>query len=222
MSGSGILFGGSACSEKSDLGDWQIWEESNPRVLDTSKVYLNRSVTDFCSASVVANLPFEAAPHIIRKTIRAYIGKPHQMVVHAEHYVPRQSLRSTVSAELEHAITESKSILSIDVNPDGSTISEPYLKATLDRAAKLLRTLADLFWDFDVASMPVPSITPADQGSIDLFWEYQGTTLLVNIPAEAAKAVTFFGKRGGSTLSGVLEPHDTKPKHLTGWLAGRD
>jgi len=60
-------------------------------------------------------------------------------------------------------------------------------------------------------------------GSIDLFWELKDLTLLINIPADAAKDATFFGRRyQASRISGVLDKKDVEPRHLTGWLCGRD
>ena len=126
------------------------------------------------------------------------------------------------SGGIESAIRESKRILQIEVAPDDG-IDAPYKEVTWNRATRLLRQLGKLFWTETSSFIPVPSIGPADSGSIDLFWELGDLTLLINVPADDATAVTFYGRRfKGSKLSGLLSQADTEPRHLTAWLTGRE
>jgi hypothetical protein len=121
--------------------------------------------------------------------------------------------------ELEQAIKNSKAILSLEVDADAG-ITEVYTEATWDRAITLLRTLAELFWQAAGDSLKPPSIAPAASGSIDLFWEWPHLNLLINVPSDVAKGITFFGRRfKGSKISGVVGTEDNEPRHLVGWLA---
>jgi hypothetical protein len=111
-------------------------------------------------------------------------------------------------------------ILEIQADADEG-IDVGYLEQTLERATGLLRSLADLYWRSVGDYLPAPSIGPAVAGSIDLFWERSDLTLLINVPRDPGKAVTFFGRRlEGSKISGVLGQDDSEPRHLTGWLMG--
>jgi hypothetical protein len=177
--------------------------------------------------------PMEAAAEQIRKDMRSYIqgsyvAKPGicYLVDMTEDLV--ESLKwsgwtSPTSPELDNAITESRKILDIQVAPDDG-IEIRYHEETWKRATTLLRWLAQAFWAENASSfLPVPSIGPAEAGSIDLFWELTDLTLLINIPADAAKTATFYGRRlNTSKISGSLGNGDTEPRHLTGWLAGRE
>ena len=127
-----------------------------------------------------------------------------------------------VFERLEEAIGESKRILEIEVAPDDG-IDVQYSEETWKRSVKLLRKLAAMFWEDNGTFLPVPSFGPADAGSIDLFWELKSLTLLINVPADPAITVTFYGRRlEASKISGALERNDTEPRHLTGWLSGRE
>jgi hypothetical protein len=121
--------------------------------------------------------------------------------------------------ELENVISESKAILSLEVDADAG-ITEAYIQATWDRATTLLRALAALYWQATGDSLSPPSIAPAASGSIDLFWDWPNLTLLINVPSDASKGITFFGRRfNNSKISGVVGADDIEPRHLAGWLA---
>ena len=173
----------------------------------------------------------EAATEVIRNDIRSYrqgsyLEHLNYCIVDAAFNSSDWSLRWTshvpVFRGVESAIRESKRILQIEVAPDDG-IDAPYKEVTWNRATRLLRQLGKLFWTETSSFIPVPSIGPADSGSIDLFWELGDLTLLINVPADDATAVTFYGRRfKGSKLSGLLSQADTEPRHLTAWLTGRE
>jgi hypothetical protein len=129
---------------------------------------------------------------------------------------------SHLSNQLEQAIVTSSAILTLEPSPDDSP-GAMYQAATLARAHTLLREMASLFWQATGDLLPVPAINGAGEGAIDVFWNLPESSLLVNFPADESKGATFFGRRfASSKISGVLGADDNQPKHLTGWLAGRD
>jgi hypothetical protein len=62
-----------------------------------------------------------------------------------------------------------------------------------------------------------PRIGPADNGSLDLFWEKPDRTLLINFSSKEPDA-TFYGKKEKSEISGRFDPSETRPE-LAVWLA---
>jgi hypothetical protein len=171
--------------------------------------------------------PIEAAEDVIRKEIRSAIGT--YLEPSARCYFTGSTVAqvigwppSPVSEELEKAIEQSKSILELQVDPD-SGVDVAYASQTLNRATTVLRGVAESFWNDTGSYLPVPSISPAPGGSIDVFWEAATLTLLINIPAGAEKSSTFYGRnKSGSKISGSLAPGETEVRHLTGWLMGRE
>ena len=186
--------------------------------------------TEIFDATAFQYAPVEIAPDVIRKDIKSYIQgsyfqDPSTCLVKVAYDVGEQlqwAYATPVFERLEEAISESKSILEIEVALDEG-IDVQYSEETWKRAVKLLRKLAEMFWEDNGTFLPVPSVGPADAGSIDLFWELEHLTLLINVPADVATSVTFYGRRlEASKISGALEGNDTKPRHLTGWLSGRE
>jgi hypothetical protein len=173
--------------------------------------------------------PIEAATDFIRKDIKSYIQGSYFKTLSACFAGLEVSTVdllvwpvSPISEEMETAIIESRRILEVELGPDAG-IDFQYSEETWKRATKLLRELAKLFWDDNASFLSVPSIGPAEAGSIDLFWELKNLTLLVNIPADMAKTATFYGRRlEGSKISGSLAHNDIEPRHLTAWLSDRE
>lgn len=67
--------------------------------------------------------------------------------------------------------------------------------------------------------LPVPTINPADQGSIDVFWQLDGRELLLNFPAEESEPITYYGqtRTATQTTAGRTTVHDERPD-LIAWL----
>jgi hypothetical protein len=185
------------------------------------KQYILESLGEFEATNVLMYQSFDAAADAIRKQLRSYVsGVCRDRSVVQISLDPRKFFVSAVSQEMDQAISASRAILSLEVDPEAG-ITEPYTEETWDRAVKLLRSLAHLFLQASGELLPVPTIGPASDGSIDLFWKLNGLTLLINTPTDPAKNSTFFGRRlEGSKISGVLDRNDVEPLHLTGWLAG--
>lgn len=84
---------------------------------------------------------------------------------------------------------------------DGAVGYEP---ETLDRAKTLLLEMAARFGNEFSAPLAVPDINPADDGSIDLFWD--GTrSILINVPAsQNDPTFSFRGPGGDGDLFGTF------------------
>jgi len=185
-------------------------------------VRAHTSIKDFEAIDVLDYVPFEVAADAIRQHLKTYVEMTSRGRLAFEVVRPDKWLVSTTSKTLEDAIAASRSILEIQVNPDEG-VTTPYSEETWQRAIKLLREMSDLFWQAASEPLPAPAIGPATDGSLDLFWELVDLTLLINVTADQSKHVTFFGRRlRNSKISGVLDQDDAQPRHLTGWLLGRD
>ena len=178
-------------------------------------------IRDFQDPEVLGFVSFETASGEILKQVKTYLTAINREVKE-DYYASLLGPWGRTTQEMEDAIVSSRAMLEIEVDLEAG-INEPYLEHTWQRATKLLRELADLFWQTNGESIPTPSIAPATEGSIDLFWELASLTLLINIPSDPSKDVTFFGRRlENSKISGVLDRKDTQPRHLTGWLSGHE
>jgi hypothetical protein len=93
----------------------------------------------------------------------------------------------------------------------------PYTRSTLARATQFLRRMMIYAHSANVVGMGVPRIGPADRGSIDVFWETQDRTLLINFPSSETIA-NYFGRKPKSEISGRFDPSEPRPELLF-WLA---
>jgi len=93
----------------------------------------------------------------------------------------------------------------------------PYARETLARATDFLRRLMIHAHTANVIGTGVPRIGPAEDGSIDLFWEKDDRTLLVNFPAGESIG-NYCGKKPKSEISGRFDPSESRPE-LVFWLA---
>jgi hypothetical protein len=94
----------------------------------------------------------------------------------------------------------------------------PYVRETLSRATSFLQRLMIHAHSANLINMGVPRIGPADQGSIDLYWESGDRTLLINFPADKDIA-NYYGKKPKSEISGRFDPSEARAD-LVVWLAG--
>jgi hypothetical protein len=112
-------------------------------------------------------------------------------------------------AALDALITDSKYILE-----SGDTPGE-YSIRTWRRATDYLRRLA-LLADTTNRELPLPRITAAGEGSIDLLWSSRARILLLNFPGDEV-APTFFYRRETLELTGVLKD-EAATEELLRWL----
>lgn len=206
-----------------DLGTFveSTWNQNRP-----SSTRPEALIRDFEAAAVLDHVSFGAAADAIRKHLKAHLQAYAETIsqerFRATALNPQKWIVSTTSAEMEDAINRSRAILRIETDAsEGITI--PYSEETWQRAIGLLREMADLYWQATGEYLSAPAIGPAFEGSVDLFWEFSDLTLLINVPADQSRDITFFGRRlRNSKISGVLDRRDHQPRHLTGWLSGRD
>jgi hypothetical protein len=119
---------------------------------------------------------------------------------------------------MDEEIRAASFILGIE-NEEESDEFVPYAKETLDRATSFLTRQMIHAHTARILGMGVPQIGPADKGSIDLYWEKEDRTLLINFPSESAVA-NYFGKKPKSEISGRFEPSEARVE-LISWLADR-
>ena len=127
-----------------------------------------------------------------------------------------ERLRDVSNAELAEEIARARTALSNFWNSDPE-LSGEYSTTTLDRAIAFLRTHLEFLRQFEV-SMPIPTIGPGPEGSIDLHWKRGSWELLVNIREEPEKMASFYGDNYGvQKIRGSVDPK-TCNLGLAAWL----
>jgi hypothetical protein len=120
--------------------------------------------------------------------------------------------------KMEEELSGARTILTLSEEEDDVFV--PYSESTLSHAVNFVRRLmtrahsAGLSGDSGIG---VPRICPADKGSIDVFWEKQNGTLLVNFPADS-KIAEFYGRKRDNEISGRFDCEIARPD-LVMWLA---
>jgi hypothetical protein len=117
-----------------------------------------------------------------------------------------------------NAIERSRYIgqLEDDWNDEGA---KGYSPLTWRRTAYFAAVQANSARDAGV-SIGIPTIAPADHGSIDIHWQNNDRDLLINVPADPNKRATYYGaSRAGETTSGLLDARSARPDLLL-WLNG--
>lgn len=120
------------------------------------------------------------------------------------------------SERIENAIEESKRILQLRVDWDDDQ-SPHYSQDTWQRAITFLRELALHAHSSGITGLGVPSIAPSEGGSVDIFWQKDDLTMLVNIPSDPQRPATYYGKKKGSELSSTFELGGYRSELIT-WL----
>lgn len=119
--------------------------------------------------------------------------------------------------ELQTIIDNSRWILDLhdDWDDEGSV---GYKVETWIRAMNFLKNvLFSSVNDFCVKSC-FPKISPADDGSIDLFWKQESFQLLINIPACESELLAYTGEnKWGETISGRINTN-RKNFNIAAWL----
>lgn len=107
-----------------------------------------------------------------------------------------------VRGSIDRLIADSHWIADLEDDWDGAG-AEGFENETLDRAREWLLELADACWDDHGRSIPLPAISPADSGSIDLFWDGD-SRLLINIPSGGGAPTFSIVQADGGELYGRL------------------
>ena len=122
---------------------------------------------------------------------------------------------------INDAIEDSRRIL--DLGEDWDDQGSPgYQESTWRRATGFLAEMARVARTTLGLPLPVPMISPAGGGSIDLYWRDEQRSLLVNIPSDPAELGTYYGQNDlGDTTAGQLNPASARI-HLVAWLAQQE
>ncbi len=117
------------------------------------------------------------------------------------------ALPSALSS-LTVAINKSRWIL--DLLDDWDEAGAPaYELQTWQRAVNFLCLSATTLWGDTGIVVPVPQIQNGPEGTIDLFWESDEATLLINVPVNPAESAMFYGSnnRGDETRGTIQMTH---------------
>jgi hypothetical protein len=95
--------------------------------------------------------------------------------------------------------------------------SAGYSMRTWMRATDFLRKQATLAKE-EGESIGVPTISPASNGSIDIYWRQLKGGLLLNFPENDQEPASYYGEQAkGDTISGVLSTEAARPDFIA-WL----
>jgi hypothetical protein len=105
---------------------------------------------------------------------------------------------------LENAIGESRQMLNLEKDWDGNE-AVPIDVETWNVAVGLVRRTATSIYIRSGAMLPIPSIDPCSNGSIDLHWKTEKINLLVNIHPGRNGDSEYYGE----TSEGVTKKRNT-------------
>ena len=120
---------------------------------------------------------------------------------------------------LADEIAASRSMLDLQDDWDGEA-SPGYRDATWARAVDFLVGNAIRLQRQHEVTVPAPEILPGPTGSIDLHWRTPRYKLLVNVPADPAAGIRYYGddRNGGNAVEGTISPAGEDDR-LLAWLA---
>jgi hypothetical protein len=97
-------------------------------------------------------------------------------------------------AEFADAVVRGKSRIPFFDDWDGEG-SPAYLEETWRRSVQtVLRTASDVWKHRGGIILPLPALTPGPDQSIDIYWDLEDRTLLVNVPNEPDVLAQWYGK----------------------------
>jgi uncharacterized protein (DUF433 family) len=106
---------------------------------------------------------------------------------------------------IHKAIEDSRSILSLTAE-DGAQLVQP---SAFDRAAAFLINCGQQSWLLYLAILDAPAILPGPDGSVDLRWRDPASETLVNVPADPALPIGYYGDdHFGNSVKGSLNSGD--------------
>ena len=86
----------------------------------------------------------------------------------------------------------SDTILNYPNNWDGNG-AEPFKEDTWERSVKFLKNILFNIWK-KVETIPIPSILPVPDSSIDIHWDTNTFELLINIPSRLKELIHYSGE----------------------------
>jgi hypothetical protein len=139
-------------------------------------------------------------------------GRPRSPEANRNDWVPLRRNLAHISA----AIESSKSMLDA-VDEAGQQL---FSKATWQRAVEFLSAYARRTWESAGAKIPAPEILPGPDHSIDLYWKGSSYELLLNIPADLAHPISYYGDDdSGNSVKGTVTSVENRGLLL--WLIQR-
>lgn len=135
--------------------------------------------------------------------------------ISSRHARPRDwfPLRGPLS-HIAEAVESSHGIVDL-VDEDGNQL---VTRATWERAVNFLNNSARRLWSNQGMRVDAPDIAPGPDGSVDIHWDRPTYEMLINVPADPAGPITFYGDdRRGNAVKGRTASHDNRGLLL--WLA---
>jgi hypothetical protein len=123
-------------------------------------------------------------------------------------------------SSVKELIQSSKWILDLKDNWDNEG-SEGYSVETWERAIELLWQISGLLEKDSLRDpIPMPKINPANKGSIDLCWDLDGCSVLINIPSSDKEFATYYGehKEKGKIEGKFLSNYGVIVENISRWL----
>jgi hypothetical protein len=122
-------------------------------------------------------------------------------------------------SSIKELIQSSKWILDLKDDWDNEG-SEGYSVETWERAIELLLRMSDLLEEESFRNpIPMPKINPANKGSIDLFWDLDDCSMLINIPSKEGFATYYGEHKEKEIMSGKFEKnYDFIVENISRWL----
>jgi hypothetical protein len=105
--------------------------------------------------------------------------------------------------DIRSAVQSARALTELGEDWDGEG-AQGYSLNTWKRVKRFVLTHASISQSRFLANLPVPTINPADQGSLDVSWRLSDRQLLVNFPADKTAPITYYGQnnQGDNTISG--------------------
>lgn len=98
--------------------------------------------------------------------------------------------------------------------------SPGYTNQVIERAVRLFTEMARAAKREHIR-IEMPDFGPGPDGSIDLYWDAEGYSILINVPADPRSQPTFYGDNKGATqIKGTLDETSPGLARLVLWLRG--
>jgi hypothetical protein len=116
-------------------------------------------------------------------------------------------------SHITETIESSRAILEL-TDDDGAPL---VAKTAWERAANFLNNSARRLWSNQGVRIEAPDIGSGPDGSVDIHWDRANYEMLINVPADLAVPITFYGDdRRGNAVKGQTPSHDNRGLLL--WL----